>query len=108
MKPWKLVVGAAAACAACCAAPIISASAALGLGASGLFAGGMGALGAYTESWLPLGAGALALASVGGLIVWRRRRSAELARGRCSCSAGSDAACGTSGSCPWTDRTIRS
>lgn len=43
-EPWKLVLGAGAACAACCAASIISAAVALGLEASRLLAGGMGAL----------------------------------------------------------------
>jgi hypothetical protein len=109
LKPWRLVLGAAVACAACCAAPIISGAAALGLGASGLFAGAMGALGAYTGSWLPVTAGALGLATVVGLVVGGRRRSAERGRGRCSCSAGSKAAsCDESGRCAWPDRTIRS
>jgi hypothetical protein len=99
MKPWKLVLGAGVACAACCAAPIISAAAALSLGASGLFAGGMGALSASTGSWLPLAAGALGLAAVGGLVVWRRRPPAEPVGGRCGCSVRSKAAaCGDNGS----------
>jgi hypothetical protein len=92
VKPWKLALGAGAACAACCAAPIISATAALGLGTSGLFAGGMGALGASNGSWVPLAAAALALAGVGGLILWRRRPAAQRARGQCGCSVGADAA----------------
>jgi LPXTG-motif cell wall-anchored protein len=77
MTPWKLVLGAGAACALCCAAPVISAAAALGLGTAGLFAGGMGAIGAYTDSWLPVAAGAVVLATVGGLLAWRRRRPAQ-------------------------------
>jgi LPXTG-motif cell wall-anchored protein len=97
MKPWKLVLGAGAACAACCAAPIIGGMAALGVG-SGLFAGGVGALSAYTESWLPVAAGGVALAAVGGLVAWRRKRAAPTA-GPCGCSdgAGRASACGTKG-----------
>ena len=72
MKPWKLVLGAGAACAACCAAPIIGGMAALGVG-SGLFAGGVGALSAYTESWVPL-ALEVRPCGRGGLVAWRRRR----------------------------------
>jgi hypothetical protein len=86
MKPWKLVLGAGVACAACCAAPIIGGMAALGIG-SGLFAGGMSALSAYTDSWLPLTAGGVALAVVVGTVVWRRKRAAETASGY-GCSAG--------------------
>jgi hypothetical protein len=97
MKPWKLVLGAGAACAACCAAPIIGGMAALGIG-SGLFAGGVGALSAYTESWLPLAAGVVALAAVGGLVVWRRNRPAAPVAGcGCSSSPGAASACGTKG-----------
>ncbi|GAB2581542.1 hypothetical protein GCM10027034_11130 [Ramlibacter solisilvae] len=96
MKPWKLVIGAGAACAACCAAPIISA-AALGLGASGLFAGGMGAVSVHMESWLPLAGGGVALAAVAGVLAWRRRRPVEAAT-TCGCSGNSGSACGKSGS----------
>lgn len=84
MKPWKLVLGAGVACAACCAAPIVGGMAALGIG-SGLFASGMGALSAYTESWLPLAAGGVALAAVIGTVVWRRKCASETASG-CGCS----------------------
>jgi LPXTG-motif cell wall-anchored protein len=94
MKPWKLVLGAGAACAACCAAPIIGGMAALGVG-SGLFAGGAGALSAYTESWLPLAAGGVALAAVAAVVAWRRKREVETASA-CGCpeSAGTAPACG--------------
>jgi LPXTG-motif cell wall-anchored protein len=91
MKPWKLVLGAGAACAACCAAPIISGMATLGVG-SGLFAGGVGALSAYSESWVPLAAGGVALAAVAGLVVWRRRRETEPTAGGCGCSSTATAA----------------
>lgn len=86
MKSWKLVLGAGAACAACCAAPIIGGMAALGVG-SGLFAGGVGALGAYIGSWVPLAAGGVALAAVAGVVAWRRRRATEAAPGGCGCSS---------------------
>jgi LPXTG-motif cell wall-anchored protein len=97
MKPWKLVLGAGAACAACCSAPIIGGMTALGIG-SGLFAGGVGTLGASTQSWLPLAAGAVVLAGVAGLVVWRRRRAIVPATG-CGCASGGGAAsrCGTKG-----------
>ena len=75
MKLWKLVLGTGAACAACCAAPIVSGMAALGIG-SGLFAGGAGALGAFTGSWWPVAAGAVALAAFTGVFAWRRSRAA--------------------------------
>jgi LPXTG-motif cell wall-anchored protein len=98
MKPWKLVLGAGAACAACCAAPIIGAMAALGVG-SGLFAGGVGALSAYTESWVPLAAGGAALAAVAGVVAWRRKRAAQPAAG-CGCPSNPTpaSACATKGS----------
>jgi hypothetical protein len=83
MKPWKLVLGAGAACAACCAAPIIGGMAALGIG-SGLFAGGVGTLGAYTESWLPVAAGGVAFAAMAGVVAWRRKRRVKSTRA-CGC-----------------------
>ncbi|MFC5499314.1 hypothetical protein ACFPOE_17345 [Caenimonas terrae] len=89
MKPWKLVLGAAAACAACCAAPIIGGIAALGAG-SGLFAGGVGVLSAATRSWWPLAAGAAVLAAATALVAWRRQRATGPAAG-CGCSGGSAA-----------------
>ncbi|MDB5913175.1 MAG: hypothetical protein JWP22_1850, partial [Ramlibacter sp.] len=94
MKPWKLVLGAGAACAACCAAPLIGGMAALGIG-SGLFAAGVGTLGAYTQSWLPLAAGGVALAAVAGIVAWKRKRAAEPAMA-CGCSSSAEApsACG--------------
>lgn len=97
MKPWKLVLGAGVACAACCAAPIIGGMAALGIG-SGLFAGGIGALSAYTESWLPLAAGGVALAVVVGTVVLRRRRGTVTTSG-CACSTSQGpAVCGSKAS----------
>jgi LPXTG-motif cell wall-anchored protein len=82
MNPWKLALGAGAACAACCAAPIISAAAALGVGASGLFAGAIGAV--ATQSWIPLAAGGLALATGGGVLARRRRQAMKPSS--CGCS----------------------
>ena len=98
MKPWKLVLGSGAACAACCAAPLIGGMAALGVG-SGLFAGGIGALSAYTESWAPLAAGGAALAAVAGLVAWRRNRPPQPATG-CGCASSATPApsCATKGS----------
>ncbi len=100
MKPWKLVLGAGAACAACCAAPIIGGMAALGVG-SGLFAGGVGTLSAYTESWVPLVAGGVALTAMAGVVAWRRRRPPQrTTEFGCGCSSTSAAAvsCTTKGS----------
>jgi hypothetical protein len=94
MKPWKLALGAGAACAACCAAPIISAAA--GLGVSGLFAGGVGAISAYTQSWAPLAAGGVALAAVTGVLAWLRR-PVEASSCGCAGSAGSAPSCRTGG-----------
>lgn len=98
MTPWKIVLGAGAACAACCAAPILSGAAALGLGASGLFAGGVAALGAPTDSWSLLAwAGSAALAVGAGLVLWQRRRSRQVAA-PCGCAlAPASASCGKSG-----------
>ncbi|TWO70971.1 hypothetical protein FN976_11635 [Caenimonas sedimenti] len=84
MKPWKLVLGAAAACAACCAGPIIGGMAALGVG-SGLLAGGAGALGAYLDSWVPLAIAGVALAAVAVVVAWRRSRATQSASGGCGC-----------------------
>lgn len=84
MKLWKLVLGAVAACAACCSAPIISAAAAMGLG-------GIGAVAASTQSWVPFVAGAVALAAGAGVVAWRRRPPVQ------ATSCGSP---GCSASCP--------
>jgi hypothetical protein len=83
MKSWKLVLGAGAACAACCAAPIVGAMSSLALG-SGLFAGGAGAIGAYSGSWLALAAGGVVLFAAAGVVAWRRR-AAKAAAG-CGCA----------------------
>lgn len=88
MKPWKLVLGAGAACAACCAAPLLSAMVALGIG-SGVVAGSAGALSAFTQSWLPLAAGGVAIVAGAALVAWKRKRPTK-----------APADCGCSKSCP--------
>jgi LPXTG-motif cell wall-anchored protein len=68
------------------------------LAASGLFAGGIGAVSAYMQSWIPLAAGGVALAAAAGVLAWRRRQSIEPASCGCSGSGRTAAPCGKGGS----------
>lgn len=99
MKPWKLLIGTGVACAACCAAPVITGETALGLGASGLFAGAAGMLGAATRQWwLPIAAGAIA---VGAMVAWRvlARRNAVDAGPTCALPTAAEAPAATRSCC---------
>lgn len=74
MKPWKAAVGVGAACAACCAVPLLGGAAALTIGSATLGAVGSALL-ASTHEFAPLAFVLLALAAVGGgVIFWRRRQ----------------------------------
>jgi hypothetical protein len=90
MKNWKALLGVGAACAACCAIPLIGAGTALAAGSSALFAGGLSALMACADEFLPvatLAAVALGLVGFAGRRVWswRRRRASPVA-GTCGCT----------------------
>ncbi|MGS5087281.1 hypothetical protein ACVC7V_12350 [Hydrogenophaga sp. A37] len=74
MKLWKAALGVGAACAACCAVPLLGGAAALTIGSASMAATGSALL-AYADEFAPLAFVLLALASVGGgLIFWRRHQ----------------------------------
>ena len=89
MKPWKAALGVGAACAVCCAVPLVGGAAALAAGSTALSAVGATLLACADES-LPLGGALLALAAVGGAMIWWRRRAIRKAQTPAGCGG----ACG--------------
>lgn len=87
MKPWKAAVGVGAACAACCAVPLVGGVAALTAGSTALAALGSTLL-ACADEFIPLAGVLLALAAVGGGLVWWRRRAARKAQAHTGCGGG--------------------
>lgn len=75
MRPWKAAVGVGAACAACCAIPLFGGAAALTAGSTAIAAIGA-SLATCADEFALLGAVLLVVALGGGLMAWRRRRSA--------------------------------
>lgn len=76
MRPWKAAVGVGAACAACCAIPLFGGAAALTAGSAAIAAIGA-SIAACADEFAVIGAVLLVLALGGGLMAWRRRRSAS-------------------------------
>ena len=91
MKSWKLLFGVGAACAACCAVPLVAWLATLLAGSTALFAGGLSALRACADEFLPVAALAAAIGAGGtGLWLWRRRAARRDAGCACPPAAPND------------------
>lgn len=92
MRSWKAVLGIGAACAACCAVPLAGGVAALAAGTTAFAAMGS-AVRACADEFLPLAVVLLALAGVGGGLIWWRRRAARPNPQATDCTGGCDAGC---------------
>lgn len=86
MRTWKALLGVGVACAACCAIPLLGGAAALTAASATLIALAM-ELAACADELVPLAGGllVLGLATLGGWLVWRRRRTPVRA---CGCAPG--------------------